>query len=383
MKVLYISVYRDGTGYGRAATDNILALDAAGVDVVPRPLKLNNHTTTVPERVLELEGKSPSGADFVIQHTLPSMMEYNGGFKANIAMYCSETSNFLSSNWSFKLNCMDLAIVPSDQMIDAAKESKVLIPVKKIPYPTNVAKFERSYKPIPLDKLDGSFTFYTIAEMGKRKNLKAILQAFHTEFMPYEPVNLLIKTHKFGVSSEECKKHIEADCSSIKKWLKLYPKENFYKKEIIMTDILAEESLYRLHTTCDCFVSASYGEAWALPAFDALGFGKTPIVTNWGGFKEYINNDTGWLVDCVQEQVFGINDSADNLYTGRETWASVSISHLRKCMREAYTNKVLREQKAELGMEKVYDFSYNKVGSLIRKELESYEQYKKRYNKTD
>ena len=38
MKVLYIGHYKDGTGWGNAALNNILALNSAGVDVVPRAI---------------------------------------------------------------------------------------------------------------------------------------------------------------------------------------------------------------------------------------------------------------------------------------------------------------------------------------------------------
>ncbi len=41
MKVLYIGCYRDHTGWGQAAIDYILAMDSVGIDVVCRPLKLN------------------------------------------------------------------------------------------------------------------------------------------------------------------------------------------------------------------------------------------------------------------------------------------------------------------------------------------------------
>ena len=34
MKVLYIGNYNDGTGWGNACLNNILALDRAGIDVV-------------------------------------------------------------------------------------------------------------------------------------------------------------------------------------------------------------------------------------------------------------------------------------------------------------------------------------------------------------
>ena len=55
MKVLYIGCYRDGTGWGQAAIDYILSLDAAGIDVVPRPIKLNDRQINLPKRISELE----------------------------------------------------------------------------------------------------------------------------------------------------------------------------------------------------------------------------------------------------------------------------------------------------------------------------------------
>ena len=41
MKVLYISNYKDGTGWGNAATDYILAMDSVGIDVVCRSISFN------------------------------------------------------------------------------------------------------------------------------------------------------------------------------------------------------------------------------------------------------------------------------------------------------------------------------------------------------
>ena len=75
MKVLYIGCYRDGTGWGQAATDYILAMDTAGIDVVPRPIKLNSNQIKVPDRIIELEKKDSSGCNICIQHILPHLME--------------------------------------------------------------------------------------------------------------------------------------------------------------------------------------------------------------------------------------------------------------------------------------------------------------------
>ena len=75
MKVLYVGCYRDGTGWGQAATDYILAMDSVGIDVVPRPVKLNKNNIPIPNRITELERKDSSGAEVCIQHILPHLMK--------------------------------------------------------------------------------------------------------------------------------------------------------------------------------------------------------------------------------------------------------------------------------------------------------------------
>ena len=87
MKVLYIGCYRDGTGWAQAAVDYILSMDAAGIDVVPRPVKLNERKPELPQRILELEKKSDKNCDVCVQHVLPHMLDYNGRFKKNIILY--------------------------------------------------------------------------------------------------------------------------------------------------------------------------------------------------------------------------------------------------------------------------------------------------------
>ena len=113
MKVLYIGVYKDGTGWAHAAQDYILALDAAGIDVVPRAIKQSSLMAEVPDRILELEKKSAHGCNVVIQNVLPHMMEYSGGFEKNIGLYFTETDGYRESSWPGKLSLMDELWVPN------------------------------------------------------------------------------------------------------------------------------------------------------------------------------------------------------------------------------------------------------------------------------
>lgn len=183
MKVLYIGCYRDGTGWAQAAIDYILSMDAAGIDVVPRPVKLNSRQVDLPEKIIELENKSDAGCDICIQHVLPHMMDFNGRFKKNIGLYATETDNFKRSIWPERINQMDEAWVINNEMKLSSENSGVNIPIKVIPHACNVSKFTKEYQEvqIPPDGAD-KFVFYTVAEFGRRKNLSSLLELFIPNF---------------------------------------------------------------------------------------------------------------------------------------------------------------------------------------------------------
>jgi len=370
MKVLVIGVYRDNSGWSKACIDMVLAMDAVGIDVVTRPLRFNNAHADIPQRITELENKSSKNCDICIQHIFPHLMVYNGKMK-NIGLYASETTSIKYTGWPDRLNMMDDVFVFTQQMQDCAIDSGVTKPIHIIPQPCNIKKFEQSY---PLHSFiearrHGDFLFYTIADFNRRKNLTSLLKAFHLEFHRNEPVNLVLKISTFA-SSGMNSYDIDNWCKEIKDGLKLYKNKNDYKNEIILdTSYISDTDIASIHKSCDVFISTSYGEGWCIPCFDAMGFGKTPIATNWSAYKDYLDNDCGWLVNYNLEPVFGMQIHPVEMYYGHEEWAQISISHLRKCMREAYENKKLREEKSENGIEKIYQFSYENIGHQIEQVL--------------
>ena len=368
MKVLFIGVYKDGTGWGNAAQSYILALDAAGVDVVPRAVKLNNVDAEVPERILELENKDIKGCDIVIQNVLPHHMEYSGNFEKNIGIYFTETTHFRNSGWPQKLELMDELWVPNFQMVFAARDSGVRTRMRsEMHIPTHIEKYKREYEPIDLGFDGDRFVFYFVGEIIRRKNLVALLKAFHVEFSIHEPVELVIKGNLSGSDEEETRKHIEEMCNQVKVNLKLYPNASDYKQEKIITDMVSNDDLMRIHSTCDCFVCPSFGEAWCIPAFDAMCMGNTPIVNHCTGLSDFVNNNNGWLVNNTKEPVFGMTEGFSDLYVGNEDWWGIDIGHLKECMREAYESD--RSEKREVCFERREDFSYEKIGQKMKERL--------------
>ena len=79
MKVLYTGYYREQSEWGVATTNNILALDKQGIDVVCRAIQLGD--TKTPESIKHLEQKDVTGCDIHIQHVFPKDLVKSSAFK--------------------------------------------------------------------------------------------------------------------------------------------------------------------------------------------------------------------------------------------------------------------------------------------------------------
>ncbi len=365
MKVLYLGHYRDCSGWGQAAIDYILSLDKVDVDVVCRPIKLNQSIGEIPKRIEKLEQKDTVGVTHVIQHVLPHHMDYNHRVH-NIALYATETSHFRYSGWPRKINLLDEAWVINNQQVGASTNSGVTIPISVVPHACDITKFTAERQPLDIPQAQGNFIFYFIGDLTKRKNLPALITAFHTEFGINEPVSLLIKTNKYGISPQDCAQQVVELCNQVKNGLKMYGDINRYKMEIILTGHIPEEDIMRLHLACDCLVAPSYGEGWNIAAFDAMGFGNTPICTMIGGMEDFLRPFAGdLLVGGYPEIVCGMSDTFPKLFTGREYWEAIDMMGLRESMRCMYQEKDdLKGFKSAL-LEEALTYSYENVGTTM------------------
>jgi glycosyltransferase involved in cell wall biosynthesis len=363
MKVLHLSHFRDGSGWARAAIDQILALDAAGVEVVPRCLKFTaREPGELPARILQLEEGSERGCDVVIQNVLPPAMERLGGAR-HVAYYFAEADR-LPLGWEERIRLTDESWVPNHGQVEI--EKALGREARYIPCSTDVSRFQQSYKPHRIrEEMPDRFFFYTIGE-GHRKNLPALIRAFHLAFEPQEPVELVVKTSVSGQPPAQAKQIIEAVCDRVKHDMGLYPDARHYKREIVLTERLSEHEIMRLHATCDCFVSASYGEGWNIPAFDAMAMGKTPIYTDVSGHRAFLDRARGFPVGGRVEPIFGMNDG---IYDARQLWMNVDVRELAATMRSVYEMKG-RQAYAQNGIRHAYEFSHRKVGEMMRLCLE-------------
>ncbi len=391
MKVAYLSVYRDGTGYSNAAINNILALATTKHDVVCRPITLSSAKIgPTPESLRKFEEKDLQGVQVVIQHCLPSTFEWKSGV-VNIGAFAWETTNFSCSSWTRQCNMMDRIWVFCRQSKQAAIDSGVTVPIDIVPHACDLDRF-RNPEAQPLSQIgdNDECVFYTIGELIGRKNFAGLIRAYFSTFTRKDKVSLVMKTSAPGSSPEQTSSAVRKMISDIQKGMHVYPNKESYPKIVVISDRLSDIMLDRLHVSCNVFVTPSRGESWGYPANDALGFGNPVIASNWGSFpdmmyeqsEEYFDPDTqefkhpgqincGWLIPGQQTFCFGMTDTFSDLYTGKEKWFDPDLTKLSGIMREAYnwthgdTNS--KKLSAVMRSEK---FSHKNVGRIMEEVLD-------------
>lgn len=338
MKVAYVAPFRDGTGYSHSAIEHILALDSVGIEVVPRSIKMTQTKGEVPDRILELEEGNLDNVDVLVQHNLPSEFSYKGGVK-NVGIFAYETTHFKNSNWPQHLELMDQVIVSSAQQVDATKSScnDMGNRVKLLPHPVNHQKFMETYDPMDFGVPENCVKFYTISELGRRKNLPALLTAYYTAFSSLDNVLLVVKTHAPGRNSEYALKYVKEICDDLKRAMNKFKNPEQYPKIAIITEYLSDYQINCLHNSCDVFCSASHGEAICLPVVDALGFCHPTIAPKHSAFLDYVY-DQDLLVESIEYPVSAVDSGIPGIYTADETWWNVGVRDFANKMRLVYEN---------------------------------------------
>jgi len=387
MKLTYLSVYKDGTGYANAAIRNMLALQAGGIDVVARSISLsNNKNYELAESVKHLENKKADSVDIIIQHILPHFFEYKSGVK-NIGCFEWETTLFNRANWPRCCDLMDEIWVPCIQNAQAAIDSGVTVPIKIFPHSCETDRFRQKPIPVGMPDVRDKCVFYTIGETSRRKNIIATIRAFYSTFTSRDDVVLIIKTNIPWKTPDEGVGILRSTIEDIKKSIHIYARQQYYPQIVCITDFLSDSQIDQIHSIGNVFVMPSHGEAWCIPAHDALAFGNPVIASNWGAFPELMYEQAqsfwmpdskifkypgeincGWLVKGQLTPCFGQTDSFPDLYTGHEQWYDPDICHLCECMKQAYgewKNGKLNI-KGEAAKQRALNFSYDKVGIIAR-----------------
>ena len=371
MKILYVGHYKEGSGWSQAAIDLIECMDSIGINVVCRNIKLTNKNVNISSKISELEKKDLQNIDICIQHVLPHHLVGTEKFKKNIAYFFGESSTIKNCTWDNNLKLMDEIWLPNETLKECfLKDGFDINKLNKVPLPVDLQKYDTKNVKLINFTDNYNFKFYAIVDLNDRKNIESIIRSFHSEFESHEPVSLVLKVKKHGLSPEQLTQHVTNICNNIKTQLRIYNNIEKYHKEIIISEDLSSEVIQSLHLSCDCFINTTHGEGWSIPSFDAMCYGKTPICSNEGGPKEFIDVEdvnTGSLINGIMNICEHGDPAFPDIFSGREEWFVPEERKIKQTMRYYYANR--NDIDRSSGLKRAEVFSYDKVGDTIKEIL--------------
>jgi glycosyltransferase involved in cell wall biosynthesis len=296
VKIRYYSHLQQQTGYGRAAREL-----AAALDIACHRLELR----TIGPRVVDWT--PPAGTDEVIHdpdaiivHTLPGdchrVLELEGlrrGDGPKLVAYTTwEALTAPPEVLQPLVEHFDQVWVPSAATASAlatalprtsAHGEPDIIKVVPHCYDDTVVQPLRVPLADPIDV--ARFRFYWVGAWTARKNPGGLIRAFALAFGPGSRAELVL--HSPGCSIDTFVAALAATGLSQRELPTI----------TLSNQHIPESSIGTLHRESDCFVTAARGEAWNLPAFDAMLAGRHVIAQYGLGSDEFLCDTSADLID--------------------------------------------------------------------------------------
>lgn len=366
--VRYYSHLQQRTGYGRAALELAQAMDIGRFDLELR--------TIGPRDADQVPRSNPiEKPDAIIVHTLPGdchrVLEIEGlrrGAGPKLIAYTTWEALTVPGAISGPLfGSFDQVWVPSATTAAAFAVGRGPAPAGSIHV---VPHCYDDSAPLPgrSASSDGIFRFYWIGAWTARKNPQGLIRAFAHAFSREDAVELIL--HSPGCSTEAFVAALATTGMS----------QDELPTITLSQQRLTEGAMSGLHANSECFVTAARGEAWNLPAFDALRAGRH-IITQYGlGSDEFLSDTSADLIDGWESPAqvdVEFQGSADGVITvktvgaqglsARTLWLEPNLSSLALSMQAAHESK---RRTIDIAYDLAQRFGYAAVAEQILNVLE-------------
>jgi glycosyltransferase involved in cell wall biosynthesis len=334
-ELIWQSALQMDTGFGNSALQLLLALERQGVAI-----------RMAPTRSQVLRGLE--------RFALP--VDHWGRF----AFYFDwrHQPSFLRSEKVVVFSMWETNTIPRDQ-IDQINQSACLL---YVPCRQNLHDYQAGGVRVPTQVLHlgvdpnefpvvhrgrrGVFTFGSLGSLSPRKGIDVLLRAFQEEFLPGEPVRLLLK------STDRPPAYRIRD-----------------PRVTIVQSSVDRRTLRDLYGRMDAFVLPSRGEGFGLCGLEAMATGLPVIATDWSGPVEYLDPEDSFplsyrLVDAGGAEAHGVR------FFGM--WAEPSYEHLRVLLRWLYEHPDAAAEKGRRAAARVHrHWTWDRVGRQMRDDLDA------------
>lgn len=342
MKVVYLS------DYSKNAINNMLSIDAVGINLASRQILSNQQNTEVEK----FEYNDLKNIDIIIQDIPPIYFQYKNGIK-NIGCVSQHTTN---GNWVECCNIMDEIWVTSEHDKSLLYEIGIKKPIKVVVQGCNIEKYKIDIEPFQVSELKDKFIFYTIANLDRINNIPSLIRTFYATFTRHDNVVLLMKTS----SQSTIKKLID----EIKKAINIQKDPAKYPPIFVITEELNETDINRLHILGHAFVLPAHDSSWCHEAQDAMGFGNPIIVSHYGSFIDLIGDSSGsYFVNGHETFCFG---TEKEIHNGKQKWFEPNLVHLSSIMQDLYSQNQVSDKVKQINKKRISNFSYKNVGEIIK-----------------
>lgn len=185
---------------------------------------------------------------------------------------------------------------------------------------------------------DYPFKFITLADWSYRKGVKWLLQAFSLAFKDTNDVKLIFLTRKAAHEGKKYTREILKEATSFVKDVG-GNLDNIEFHTLILTD----EEIRDHFRKADCFVLPTLGEAWCLPAIEAMACECPCILPKVGGHREFASKKTGWLTSGYWHEM----PKSDVLFYNGQLFYHPHLKSLVKALQYAYRHPEECRKKGE------------------------------------
>lgn len=350
MKIRYYGHNGVNTGYGRAANEMVEALATTGAQIEVSPLGSSNAPVleTAAQRFFKVDAELTT-PDAIIVHTLPLSVDR---VIASIPDELADVPTVVYTTWE--------ALEVPERVMQAVRGGDALW----VPSKATAVPFARARQPedpkvyvwphayddtrdhtYSGDRPPAPYTFYWVGAWSGRKNPAGLIRAFVGEFDMSEHVRLLIQCR--GLPPQVFAQALA---------MSGLPRAKTQHVLLSNRDI-TEPELWSVHALGDTFVTATHGEAWNLPAFEAMLAGRHVIAPAGQGSDEFLEDTTAHLYRASQRAPAFLDVRMADLpagsppgavmfqtmggdgLTSRCHWQEPDLHDLQEAMRQAFTAK--------------------------------------------
>lgn len=340
-------------GYGRAAAETCMAILAAGLDLeicAYHPQAGAGHQNHLHERYRALvecvrsdERPPAPNPDVCIVHTLPmdcarvlERVRLDAQWHT-VAYTTWEGASPMPPHIVDALAVFDHVWVPSRVSLVSVNRSHIVPHAFDDTVERTAVHHEHHAH---VDLKPRRFRFYTIGTWSERKNLAGLLRAYLRAFTRHDDVELLI--HSAGTPNLA---YLSALVAAVD------PCHDEHARIEFKNGYEDDSYIQELHRNSDCFVTASRGEAWHFPAFDAMMAGRHIITAGRLGSDDFLIDTSAWRYESRVTPAFaeaetvsvsgrtGLRRVGTDL-TCKDDWREPDLGALAVLMRRAYAESV-------------------------------------------